>query len=160
MKPDEKLAMVAELKALIKKGNAHVSFEDALSGLPAGLRTERPGDLPYSIWQLVEHMRIAQRDIVDFCISADYQHLKWPDDYWTANTKDIDDDTWAQALKQIESDRNRFFDLLDNKRAELFEAFAWGEGQNLFREAVLIADHNAYHTAEIVVIRRLLKCWN
>ena len=159
MKQDNKITLVSELKELISKSNAHVSFEDSLDDLPAELRTKKPYDLPYSIWQLVEHMRITQKDIVDFSVSENYEVLKWPDDYWTAHVEHVDDQTWEQSLQQIRDDRKRFFNLLVDEKKDLFEAFPWGEGQSLFREAVLIADHNSYHTAEIVVIRRLLKSW-
>ena len=152
--------IVTELIKLIKKSSAHVSFEEALADLPAKSRTEIPGDLPYSIWQLVEHMRITQKDILVFSLSENYKPMKWPDNYWTENKESVSDADWNNSIKEIKKDRHSFFELLKNNQNDLFQPFEWGEGQNLFREAVLIADHNSYHTAEIVVIRRLLKCWN
>ena len=151
--------IVTELIKLIKKSSAHVSFEEALADLPAKARTEIPDNLPYSIWQLVEHMRITQKDIVDFSFSDNYKEIRWPDDYWTLNPDEVNDEIWNNSLNEIIRDRDTFFELLQNEQTDLFIPFNWGEGQNMFREAVLIADHNAYHTAEIVVIRRLLKCW-
>ncbi|TDE15427.1 DinB family protein [Dyadobacter psychrotolerans] len=159
MSQDIKKATVSELTELIQKGNAHVSFEDAVADLAPNLRTEIPGDLPYSIWQLVEHIRITQKDIVDFSSSDNYKELKWPDEYWPEFVSEIDDDSWNASLDEIQKDRQRFFDLLNDESKDLFKKFEWGDGQTLFREAVLIADHNSYHTAEIVVIRRLLKAW-
>jgi len=150
---------VSELIELINKGNAHVTFEKAVDRLPKSLRTSIPFDLPYSIWQLVEHIRITQKDIVDFCINNNYKELNWPADYWGDNPNEIDDDTWNNALEEIKAEREKFFELLKDESNDLFKPFEWGNGQTLFREAVLIADHNAYHTAEIVVIRRLLKAW-
>lgn len=152
--------IVAELIELIEKGNAHVSFEDAVADLPEELRTTIPENLPYSIWQLVEHMRITQKDILVFSLSDNYKPIKWPDDYWTKNQEAVNDEDWKKSLEEIKKDRHSFFELLNNDQNDLFHPFEWGEGQSLFREAVLIADHNSYHTAEIVVIRRLLKCWN
>ena len=159
MEPDSRTAIATELIKLIKKSHAHVSLEEALDGLPAKQRTAIPGNLPYSIWQLVDHMRFTQKDIVEFSLSADYKAKSWPDEYWSPNKEEVTDEEWNKSLKEIDSDRDAFFELLNNKQLDLFSPFEWGEGQNLFKEAVLIADHNAYHTAEIVVIRRLLKCW-
>lgn len=159
MKSDDRNNTVSELIELINKGNAHVTFEKAIDGLPKDLRTKIPFDLPYSIWQLVEHIRITQKDIVDFCINDNYQELNWPADYWGNNPDTIDDETWNNALEEIKNERQKFFELLEDESNDLFEVFEFGDGQTLFREAVLIADHNAYHTAEIVVIRRLLKAW-
>ena len=159
MDQTQRKKLVSELTSLIEKGNAHVSFKESVADLPAGLRTVIPENLPYSIWQLVEHIRIAQKDIVDFSASADSESLAWPDDYWVEPTDAISDDVWNSALKQIEEDQQRFHAMLTDENNDLFAPLPWGTGQSLLREAMLIADHNAYHTAEIVVARRLLKCW-
>jgi len=159
MENDQRQKLIGELEFLIEKGNAHVSMEDAISGLPAEMRTVIPKNLPYSIWQLAEHIRIAQKDILDFCITSDHEKLAWPDDYWTEPLESVDDETWENTLNQIRQDRKRFFELLHDKKTDLFSPIQWGEGQTILREALLIADHNAYHTAEIVVIRRMLGCW-
>lgn len=159
MENDQRQKLISELVFLIEKGNAHVSMEDAVSGLPANMRTVIPENLPYSIWQLIEHIRIAQKDILDFCISKDHAKLAWPDDYWTEPLESADDETWEKSLDQIRQDRERFFELLHNQNTDLFSPVEWGDGQTILREALLIADHNAYHTAEIVVIRRVLGCW-
>jgi len=160
MDQESRVTIVGELVELIEKGNAHVSFEDAVADLPEEFRTVIPENLPYSIWQLVEHMRITQKDILVFSSSDNYKPMKWPDNYWTDNKESVSDADWNNSLKEIKKDRDSFFELLKNNQNDLFQPFEWGDGQNLFREAVLIADHNSYHTAEIVVIRRLLKCWN
>lgn len=156
---EDRKKIVQELARLIETSHAHITFEDALEGLPAALRTKTPDNLPYCIWQLVEHIRIAQEDIVDFCVSADYKALDWPKDYWTAATDHISDDAWNESLDAIKTDRERFLEILQDENNSLFEPFEWGEGQTLFKEALLIADHNAYHVAEILVIRRLLEDW-
>lgn len=151
--------LVAELIELIQKGNAHVSFKEAVADLPSALRTVTPENLPYSIWQLVEHMRIAQKDIVDFSTSADSESLAWPDDYWVEPVEQVSDEDWNNALQAIETDQKRFQALLENENYDIYAALPWGNGQSILREALLIADHNSYHTAEIVIIRRLLKSW-
>ncbi|MCF2488907.1 DinB family protein [Dyadobacter sp. CY347] len=159
MDNSQRKKLVDELISLIEKGNAHVSFTDSVEGLPPELRTVIPENLPYSIWQLVEHIRIAQKDIVDFSASSDSPSLAWPEDYWVEPTNTVSDDAWNASLAHIEEDQQRFQALLEDENNDLFSPLPWGTGQSLLREAMLIADHNAYHTAEIVVARRLLKSW-
>lgn len=159
METSQQTNLLDELSDLIEKGNAHVTFDEAVAGLPPELRGQTPENLPYSIWQLVEHIRIAQKDIVDFSASEDYEPLNWPDDYWPDATDSVSDTQWEQSLREIRADRDRFMKLLQDEKRDLHEPFHWGDGQTLLREALLIADHAAYHTAEIVVIRRLLKSW-
>lgn len=160
MNTGQQQALISELIVLIEKGSAHVTFDEAIAGLPAEQRTITPENLPYSIWQLVEHLRIAQKDIVDFSASDQFEILVWPDDYWPKEHLDhVSDENWNKSLDQIRSDRERFFELLRDDNNDIFRAFKWGDGQSLLREALLIADHNSYHTAEIVVVRRLLKSW-
>ncbi|MEO6287816.1 MAG: DinB family protein [Dyadobacter sp.] len=159
MENDQRRKLVSELITLIEKGNAHVTFEEATEGLPPELRTATIETLPYSIWQLVEHIRIAQKDIVDFSISAEHDSLVWPDDYWPDPVDAVSDDDWEASLKDIKNDQKRLFDLLNDNKNDLFSPLPWGSGQTLLRETMLIADHNAYHTAEIIIARRLLKSW-
>ncbi|GGM87954.1 hypothetical protein GCM10010967_20700 [Dyadobacter beijingensis] len=159
MHADQRKKLINELTALIKGGNAHVTLSEALSGIPADMRTTIPDNLPYSIWQLLEHIRIAQKDIVDFSISKDYKTLVWPDDYWPQPTDSVTDEQWADSIEEIERDQQRFFALLSDEGKDLFSPLAWGTGQNIVREAMLIADHNSYHIAEIIVARRLLGIW-
>ncbi|MBT1687138.1 DinB family protein [Dawidia soli] len=160
METAQRKTIVTELIQCIQKGNAHVSFEESVARLPAALRTRTPRSLPYSIWQLVEHMRITQWDIVEFCSSATHESPPWPKGYWPEEVPDeVSDYAWKKALAQIEEDRTRFFNLLKNPKRDLLEPFEHGDGQNLLREALLIADHNAYHTGEIIVVRRLLDAW-
>ncbi|MCE7060003.1 DinB family protein [Dyadobacter sp. CY343] len=159
MEKTERKKLVNELITLIEKGNAHVSLWDATAKLPADLRGVVPESLPYSIWQLVEHLRIAQKDILEFSVSSEYKEKEWPKDYWTPAREQVSDEEWENALNEIRDDQKQFFALLNTETNDLFAAFPWGDGQTLLREALLIADHNSYHTAEIVVIRRLLNAW-
>jgi hypothetical protein len=160
METAQRKTIVTELIQCIQKGNAHVSFEESIARLPKALRAQTPESLPYSIWQLVEHIRITQWDIVEFCSSASHESPAWPVGYWPESVPaEVDDHAWKKSIEQILEDRTRFFNLLKNPKRDLFEPFEHGDGQSLFREALLIADHNAYHTGEILVIRRLLKDW-
>jgi hypothetical protein len=150
-----------QLVALLEGGNAHVRLEDAVKDLPAPLRGKVPKGLPYSAWQLLEHLRIAQDDILCFSTNYDgsYQSPPWPEGYWPASPAPPDAKAWDRSLRQIRSDRKRFAELISDPKSDLFKPFPWGEGQNLLREALLIADHAAYHLGQIVLVRRLLKAW-
>ncbi len=151
-----------ELIALLDGGQAHATFEDAVKDLPAKLRGIVPEGLPYSGWQIVEHLRIAQRDILEFSDNADgsYKPMKWPDAYWPKSAEPPDAEAWEKSLGAIRADRKAFDKLVHAADdAELVKAFEWGDGQTLLREALLIADHNAYHTGELIVVRRLLGAW-
>jgi uncharacterized damage-inducible protein DinB len=155
-------AVRQQLAQMLEGGQAHATFEAAVNGLPANLRGVVPDGLPYSAWQIVEHIRIAQRDILDFSRNTDgkYKPGKWPDDYWSNDAEPPSDTAWDNCVQQIDEDRTAFETLLkqaDDK--ELVTPFAWGDGQNLLREALLIADHAAYHTGELIVLRRLLGAW-
>jgi uncharacterized damage-inducible protein DinB len=161
METAQRKTIVTELIQCIQKGNAHVSFEESVARLSKELRTRTPPSLPYSIWQLVEHIRITQWDIVEFCSSATHESPPWPKGYWPEEVPDeVSDHAWKKSLAQIEEDRTRFFNLLKNPKRDLLEPFEHGDGQTLLREALLIADHNAYHTGEIIVVRRLLGDWD
>lgn len=159
MHDKQREVVVEELMTLITLGNAHVSLDDSIAGLPQNLRTAIPENLPYSIWQLLDHIRITQWDIVEFCISEDHKSPQWPEGYWSENKAEILDEEWEDCISQIHKDRERFFQLLKNKDLDLYAPFPYGDGQHIFREALLIADHTSYHLGEILVLRRLLNAW-
>lgn len=152
-------AVRKQLIALLTGSNAHQSFDEAVKDLPAELRGIKPDKLPYSIWQLVDHIRIAQWDILAFSRDATHESPPWPSGYWTEDLAPADESAWQQALEQIRQDRDAFIALLTDPNHDLYAPFEHGDGQNLLREAMLIADHNAYHVGEIIIIRRLLDAW-
>jgi uncharacterized damage-inducible protein DinB len=158
MESNEKITR-KHLIDLITGGNAHATLDDALDNLPAGLRGIVPDGLPYSIWQLVAHIKIAQWDILEFCKDQKHKSPKWPDEYWLKDATPKDDADWDKTIKQIKSDAESFIALLNDPKSNLYEALPHGDGQTLLREALLIADHNSYHTGEIIMIRRLLGDW-
>ncbi len=141
---------------LLTKEQAHASLDAAVKGLPAKLRGVTPEGLPYSAWQLVEHMRITQNDILRFSTEPEYKSPDWPSGYWPKEAEPAAG-TWDAAVKGIVDDRKAFVELV--KTGDLYTPFPWGDGQNLLREALLIADHTAYHTGELLVVRRLLGAW-
>ncbi len=149
--------LIAELKKLLNGGGAHIGLKDALANLPFELLGEKPHHLPYSIWQLTEHIKIAQWDMLQFSKDGAHQSPKWPDEYWPKELAPKDEVTWNSTLKQIDADLKEFTALLDS--GDLYVPIPHGDGQSILREALQIADHNAYHIAEIVVIRRLLGAW-
>lgn len=148
-----------QLIQLLTGSNAHQSFEEAINDLPVSLRGIKPDKLPYSIWQLVDHIRIAQWDILEFSRDPNHQSPPWPDGYWSKEVAPPTDEAWERAVQQIKQDRDAFIALLSDSECDLYAPFAHGDGQNLLREALLIADHTAYHVGEILVIRRLLNAW-
>ncbi|GAB3807760.1 DinB family protein [Spirosoma humi] len=152
-------AVRKQLISLLTGSNAHQSFDDAVQDLPAELRGVKPDKLPYSIWQLVDHIRIAQWDILEFSRDSSHQSPPWPSGYWPKELAPADEGAWQQALTQIREDRAAFVTLLNDSSRDLYAPFDHGDGQNLLREALLIADHTAYHVGEIIIIRRLLDAW-
>src|SRR5258708_141610 len=151
--------LVKNLVDLIEKGNAHISLDKALENMPFSLLGERPGNLPYSTWQITEHIRIAQWDILEFSHSSKHVSPKWPDGYWQKETAPKSGDSWEKCIQQIGADRTSFTELIKNAGDNLYKPFEYGNGQNLLKEALVLADHNSYHTGEIIIIRRLLNEW-
>lgn len=150
--------VIKELISLLTKANAHASFNDAVKNIPVEDLGKVPGDLPYSIWQITKHILITQKDILEFSTNKDYKELNWPADYWPKEVAPKDEAEWKDCIKNIDADLNEFINLL-KKSKDLYAPFEHGNGQNLLREAMLIADHTSYHTGEIIVLRRLLGNW-
>ena len=151
--------VVKELISLLKKGNAHASFDDAVKDISFDDLGKKPYNLPYSIWQLTKHIQIAQNDILEFSSDKHYTEKNWPADYWPKEASPKNEAEWKDCLSDIKSDLNAFINLLKDEDAELYKTFEYGEGQTLLHEAFLIANHTGYHTAEIIVLRRLLGNW-
>lgn len=151
-----------QLLTLLEGGEAHATFDDAVKDFPPDLRGKVPSTLPYSAWQLLEHMRIAQRDILNFSAppTGGYHPLQWPDAYWPESPEPPSASSWDETIAAIRKDREHFEALIQKPEADLFRAFRWGNGQNLLREALLIADHAAYHLGELIVLRRILGIWH
>jgi uncharacterized damage-inducible protein DinB len=157
---EKQSTLVKSVKDMLLKANAHVTFSDAVKKLPADLRGVVPPNMPYSIWQLVEHIRITQYDILDFSRNPDYKELDWPKDYWPKDAAPKDDAAWKHSIEQVDKDLQMFIALLEAPDADLFAPFPHGSGQHLFREAVLLIDHTSYHTGEVIAIRRMLGAWH
>jgi DinB superfamily len=159
--PDDHAELLKQLIALLHGGQAHATFDDVIKEFPADLRGTVPPNLPYSAWQLLEHLRMAQRDILNFSAppTGGYHAMQWPDDYWPKSPQPPTANSWDQSVAAIHSDLEKFIALIENPKADFFKPFRWGDGQNLLRETLLLADHTAYHLGELIVLRRLLGAW-
>jgi uncharacterized damage-inducible protein DinB len=148
-----------QLAQLLQTSFAHADLYKALEHLDFNSLGTKLPHLPYTIWQLVEHIRIAQQDILDFSENKNYKPLKWPEGYWPKENAPRNEQEWENALQEIRKSLTDFTALITDEQQDLLKPFAHGEGQNLLREAILIIDHISYHTGQIVLIRRLLDKW-
>jgi hypothetical protein len=144
---------------LLKGGGAHLSFDKAVAGLPPNLRGVRPRGVPHSAWRLVEHMRIAQWDILEFCRNPKHVSPEFPEGYWPAGDAPPSAAAWTKSLAGFRADLKAMQDLVANPATNLYAKIPHGDGQTILREALLVADHNAYHLGQLVVVRRLLSAW-
>jgi uncharacterized damage-inducible protein DinB len=140
--------------------DAHVGFERALDGWPVDLRGATPDGAPYSAWQLLEHLRIAQHDILDFCLNPGYREMEWPKDYWPASAAPPSAAAWDESVAQFLADREAVQALAADTSRDLEATIPHGSGQTYLRELLLVADHNAYHIGELVLLRRMLGAWS
>jgi hypothetical protein len=145
------------LANLLRMKGAHLTFHAAVTGFPAGLRGVTPPGAPHSAWQLLEHMRLAQQDILDFCRNPDYQEKKFPDDYWPATDAPASAKAWDTAVEQFEADLKEIQALMADTKHDLLAPIPHGQGQTLLREALLVADHNAYHLGQLMFLRKMLE---
>ncbi len=147
------------LLELLSGGNAHLDFDKAVSKLPPKLRGAKPAGQPHTPWRLVEHMRIAQWDILEFCKNPKHKSPKWPDEYWPDGDAPPSGAAWKKCISEFKADLKAMKKMVADPEADLFTPIPGGDGQTLLREALLVADHNAYHLGELVIIRRLLGAW-
>lgn len=144
---------------LLNGGHAHPDFDRVLRDWPAELQGVLVDGLPHSGWQLLEHLRIAQWDILGFSRDPDHVSPDWPSQYWPANESPPDQTAWEKSVQAFRRDQMEMRDLVADPASDLFTPFPWGSGQTLLREAMLVADHNAYHLGQMVQVRHLLGCW-
>jgi uncharacterized damage-inducible protein DinB len=152
-------ALRAQLVTLLDFKEAHVGFDRAVKGIPPRMRGQLPQGTEHSLWQLMEHLRIAQADILEFCRTAKYKEKKWPDDYWPKMLGPRDAAAWTKAIASYRRDRKALQRLAANPKIDLLATIPHGTGQTYLREIFLVADHNAYHIGQIVALRRLLGIW-
>jgi len=149
------------LVALLGESHAHVGFKDAIAAWPPALRGVKPPGQPFTAWRLLEHIRISQWDILEFTKSAKHVSPKWPAGYWPAPGSDAPPDasSWDKSVAQVERDLREMQRLVKDPKVDLFAKIPHGTGQTPLREALVLADHNAYHVGQLVLLRRLLGAW-
>jgi DinB superfamily len=147
------------LRALLDWEDAHVGFEKAVAGIPPELRGVRPPETSHSLWEIVEHLRLAQADILEFCVNSEYEEKKWPDDYWPADASPSTRGAWDESIATFLRDRRSLQKLAVDPKIDLSEKIPHGSGQTYLRELVLVADHTAYHVGQLVLVRQLLGIW-
>jgi DinB superfamily len=142
-------------------GHAHATFDDAVADFPPNLRGVAPPRSPHSAWQLLEHIRLGQRDILDFSRNTDgkYESPEWPAGYWPTTTAPPNAKAWDASVAAVRKDRGELEDMVTDPSVDLLAPFSWGDGQTLLREALLVADHTSYHVGQIVLVRLLLGAW-
>lgn len=136
---------------------AHLPFKEAVANFPAELRGVKPPGAPHSAWELLEHMRLAQEDILDFSRNPNYREKKFPDDYWPATEAPPGEEAWNQSVKKFQSDMQEMQGLIANTKLDLLAKIPHGKGQTLLREGLLVADHNAYHLGQLMFLRKMLE---
>jgi hypothetical protein len=152
-------ALRKQLVRVLESDEAHAGFEDVIADFPVELRGKRPQGAPHSPWELLEHMRIAQWDILEFSRDGKHQSPKFPEGYWPGSPEPPSAEAWEKSVKGFLADRKELARLVADESAELFARIPHGSGQTLLREALLTADHNAYHLGQLVLVRRLLGVW-
>ena len=159
MTTDQTAKLREHLVELLKGGSAHLTFDQAIADLPAKLRGAKPNGVPHSPWQLLEHLRIAQWDILEFSRNPKHKSPPWPEGYWPSSDGPPGDAAWERSVAAVRADLKAMQDLVADPASDLFTPFPHGDGQTLLREALLVADHNAYHVGQLVVVRRALGAW-
>jgi hypothetical protein len=144
---------------LLESGGAHATFEDVVKDFPVELRGRKLDGLPHSPWMILEHLRIAQRDILEFSSSPDHVSPAWPAGYWPKSEAPPNDSAWNKSIVDFRKDCKAMQRLVVDPKSNLFARIPWGDGQTILREALLVADHNAYHLAQLVDLRRALGAW-
>jgi hypothetical protein len=152
-------ALREHVRKLLSWEDAHVGLNTVLADLPVELRGVRPPGCAHSVWELVEHLRMAQRDILEFCVTPAYQEMSWPDDYWPASPAPSSPDAWDESLRGYREDLEALRQLAADPGVDLGARIPHGSGQTYLRELLLVADHTAYHVGQLVLVRRLLGSW-
>ena len=152
-------ALRQHLLDLLRGGNAHADFDAVVADFPSRLRGVKPPGAPYTAWQLLEHMRIAQWDILEFSRDAKHKSPSWPQGYWPKTETPPSAASWNNSLRSFRADLKAMAKLVGDKKTDLFAKIPHGTGQTILREALLVADHNSHHLGQIVLLRRLLGAW-
>jgi len=152
-------ALRQHLIKLLNGGDAHADFDQVIEDFPVELRGKTPQGAEHSPWQLLEHLRIAQWDILDFSRNPEYKTMEWPKDYWPETPTPPDAKAWDKSVEAFHADLKAMSDLVEDEKTDLFARITHGDGQTILREALVLADHNSYHVGQLLLLRRLLGAW-
>lgn len=148
------------LLELLRGGSAHLTFDEAVADVPANLRGAKPAGVPHTPWRLIEHMRIAQHDILEFTRNPNHVSPPWPDGYWPDGDGPPMGRAWNASIKRFRDDLNAMCEIVADPKMNLLDRIPHGSGQTIAREALLLADHSAYHIGQLIVVRRCLGAWD
>jgi hypothetical protein len=157
--PDNDKSLRQHVVDLLTGGNAHAKFDDVIADLPPKLRGTKPENFPHTAWMLLEHLRIAQFDILEFSLNSKHKSPPWPQGYWPKTEAPPSGEAWSKSVEEFHRDLKAMQDLVSNPDTDLFAKIPRGEGQTILREALLLADHNSYHLGQLLDVRRLLGAW-
>jgi hypothetical protein len=149
-----------QLLALLRGGNAHLGFDDAVANFPPEHINTKPPNVPYTPWHLLEHIRIAQWDILEFVRNPAHVSPSWPEGYWPAPDERADQGRWQQTINEFRADLKAIEDLVTDPNTDFFSPIPHAPGYTIFREILLVADHNAYHIGEFAILRQVMDTWD
>lgn len=154
--PGDDRLLREHLLEFLRSGSAHIDFQSAVKDFPPALYEKVPEGAPYSAWQLLEHLRIALHDILDFCVNPKYTTLEWPKEYWPESAAPPSAEAWRASVRAVEADIAEFERLAGDPKSNLYAKIPWGDGQTLLREILLAGDHNSYHLGQLVMLKKQL----
>ncbi len=157
--PDQDRAIRKQLSEFMRGGNAHASLDDAVKDFPSRLYAEKPEGAPHNAWQLLEHIRIALHDLLEFCTNPEYKAPKWPDGYWPQTDAPVSSHAWNASVNALKNDSQNFERLIEDPDVDLYAKIPWGEGQTILREILLAGDHTSYHVGQLIMLRKQLGAW-
>lgn len=156
---NEDMVQREQLRALLHGDNAHMSFSDAVAQFPTEYMNKMPPNVSYTPWHLLEHLRITQWDILDFIRNSHYVAPAWPEDYWPAQDAKADEAAWQHTCTAFQSDLQALEQIVTDPRTDLYTPLPHGTGQTIFREILLVVDHNSYHIGEFAILRQVMGTW-
>jgi hypothetical protein len=148
-----------QLLEYLEGDHAHKTLDEAVKDFPAKMINSKPENVPYTFWQLLEHIRVSQHDILLFIHDTDYKYMDWPKDYWPGTGRKADKVAWDKTILDYRQDLKSLKKIIKNPKADLLAHIPHGEGQTIFHEAVLVIDHTAYHVGEFILMRRIMGIW-
>ncbi len=157
--PDQDHTIRKALLEFLSGGEAHAGIDDTVKDFPPTLYAKKPAGAPHTAWQLLEHIRIALHDLLEFCRNPDYEAPKWPDGYWPEKDAPASAEDWDKSVKALKKDQHGLEKLLQASDVDIYAKIPWGKGQTILREVLLAGDHTSYHVGQLVMLRKQLGAW-